>query len=86
MFEVGEEINPEHYSIRLRITQVSPEPVRPALRTITAEVIKSSLAYFRLGSPLYFTQNMNGDWIMDNSLPWFVLYERDGKKRFEHYR
>lgn len=99
LFTVGEEINPESYLIRLKITAVNPDD-----HTVEAVVIKAEGYFsqpqfpttgFKIGMELKFAPRWPHVWVpcekdkfpsMDN-LPWFELLSMaDGKKLFVHYR
>ena len=100
-FSVGEEINPESFTIRLRVTAIDPEN-----DTLEAVVIKAEGFFaeslsspvvqegFAAGMELVFECRRVGCWVARkkggsamNNLPWFeLLITSGGRKSFDHYR
>jgi hypothetical protein len=84
LFKIGEIINPDSYSVQLKITKLNP---------LTAIVIKSVSVYgnpiewFPVGLELTFELGVPwlAAWIINNppGLPWFILSGE--RKSFEHY-
>jgi hypothetical protein len=85
-FSLGETINPDDYTIRIRIISIEP---------LQAEVCQTSdrkpvAHWFPMGRVLTFSPGSpENTWLIDkpSDLPWFVLFVGpDGLKHFEHYR
>lgn len=96
LFTLNEEINPEDYLIRIRITAINLND-----HTVEAVVIKAEGYFgtcqdgFRVGMELKFEPRWPHLWVpcekdkfpSMGSLPWFELIAiPNGKKFFVHYR
>lgn len=99
LFSVGEEINPESWHIRIRITAINPEDATLEAIVIRAEDAFSGSEYpgtgFVEGMELKFDPRWPNFWVpcekhrfpSMGDLPWFeLLVTSEGKKIFKHYR